>query len=375
MQEGGRFVVTEFAEYPHGCRRLPQDYSHCRSRVALAFLVCRSGKEVNVTSGLRVTTPGVGPARQCVTLPSVAVVIPAWNRLADTVECLESLGRSAYPSLHIIVVDNGSEVGFSETISAQFPDVTVVRSSTNLGFVGGTNLGIRKAFEIGSDYILLLNNDTIVEPEAIPLLVQTSQTCPAYKVFSPLITFASNPPTVWFAGGAWDRRRKVVSHLYFRDPIAAVPAQVYETDWANGCALFANRSVFETVGLLDPAFFALWEEVDWCFRASGLGFRCAIQPRARIMHKASATFGSNLTDYYIYLNTRNRLIFLAKHFGVARAFPRAVGQTVAAVRQLWRGLAMREPQQATRGLAMLQGSFDAVLRRTGQQRLWRGGSR
>src|SRR3972149_12039405 len=97
--------------------------------------------------------------------PRVSVVVLNWNGLADTRECLESLKAVSYPDYRVIVIDNGSREDEARALQSAFGDFArVVRSETNLGFAGGANIGIREALSQGSDYVLLLNNDTTVDP-------------------------------------------------------------------------------------------------------------------------------------------------------------------------------------------------------------------
>src|SRR3712207_3827073 len=96
--------------------------------------------------------------------PHVAVVVLCWNGREDTLECLRSLERARWERLTPIVVDNGSTDGTLDAVRAGFPDAVTIRSEENVGFADGNNIGMRAALDAGADYVLILNNDTIVDP-------------------------------------------------------------------------------------------------------------------------------------------------------------------------------------------------------------------
>src|SRR6185312_11261646 len=184
-----------------------------------------------------------------------------------------------------------------------------------------------------------------------------------YQIISPLITFFAQPDTVWFGGGDWDSRRKMPCHRYSRQAAENVPSEVFPAQWANGCALFASAEVFRRVGPLDTDYYALWDEVDWCFRASKLGFSCAVQPKARVAHKVSSTFGTDQSDQYVYLLTRNRLLFIRRHYGRADARRSAVGQAIVALRALARSAVNRDTARMRSCVAQTQANLDAMIGR------------
>lgn len=294
----------------------------------------------------------------------VAVVIPAWNQAEITRDCIQSLLASDYDELRVIVVDNGSDDGFADSIQELASNLIIVRSETNRGFARGANLGIQYALKHHPDHLLLLNNDTIVDAHMISALVRTAETHPEYHIFSPLITFFDQPERVWFGGGEWDSRRRLPIHMYARQSVADVPARVFPIDWASGCALFANVAMFQQVGLLDPAFYAYWEDVDWCFRASSLGYRCAVQPEARVVHRVSATFGGKESPQSVYLYMRNRLLVIRKHIGLGQARKSAIGQTVMAVRMVMNGAIRRDHKKVENGFINLHATIDGIMNRS-----------
>jgi len=243
-------------------------------------------------------------------LPQVVIIVLNWNGLNDTLECLESLSRLDYPVYEVMVVDNGSSDGSVSVIRERFPFVTVIENGENLGYAGGNNVGLRYALARGTDYALLLNNDTEAAPDSLRLLVGAAEADPAVGIAGPTIYYYDQPQVIWSAGGAidWRRGQTWMVGLDERD-VAQFGQEPREVDFVTGCALLVKRAVLERAGLLDERFFAYYEETEWCVRARRAGFKVVHVPRAHIWHKISpvARADSPVVHYYM---TRNRLLFL-----------------------------------------------------------------
>jgi hypothetical protein len=135
--------------------------------------------------------------------PRVTTVILNWNGLADTRECLHSLRGVDYPINSVLVVDNGSADDEGSVLAAEFGNaIEVIRLAQNQGFAGGANTGIRRALGRGTDYVLLLNNDTIVEPAFLRHLVRAAEEIPGLAAVCPKTYFYGEPRTIYSTGGA-----------------------------------------------------------------------------------------------------------------------------------------------------------------------------
>ena len=242
--------------------------------------------------------------------PLVTIVVLNWNGLADTLKCLESLAGLNYATYEVVVVDNGSADSSPAVIRQRFPEVVVIENGENLGYTGGNNVGLRYALAQGADYVLLLNNDTVVASDFLHLLVEAAGAGEDVGMAGPTIYYYDLPDVIWSAGGAidWRQGRTWMVGLDERDSgqFGLVPRGV---DFVTGCALLMKRAVLEQVGLLDERFFMYYEEIEWCVRARRSGFKSVHVPSARIWHKISPVVqaDSPLVHYYM---TRNRLLFL-----------------------------------------------------------------
>lgn len=240
----------------------------------------------------------------------VAIIVLNWNGRTDTLACLASLSRLDYPTYKIIVVDNGSSDDSVVTIRAAYPQVILIETGDNLGYVGGNNVGLDYARTLSADYALLLNNDTEVAPEFLSLLVQAAEADPAVGIVGPIIYYYDRPDVVWSAGGVIDWHLGNTYLLGLNEPdhgqFGLTPHLV---DFVTGCALLIKMPVIKQVGLLDPRFFAYYEETEWCARVTRFGFKILLVPRAKIWHKISLVAREVSPQVHYYM-TRNRLLFL-----------------------------------------------------------------
>jgi GT2 family glycosyltransferase len=242
--------------------------------------------------------------------PKVAIIIVNWNRERDVLDCLDSLSRIEYPNYQIIVVDNASVDGSVASIQKEYSGVMLIESKENVGFVEGNNIGIKAAMAQGADYSLLLNNDTLVAPNFLNDLVAAAEENPKVAVTGPTIFYAGYPNVVWSAGGAINWRRGVTRMLGLdeedRGQFGDKPRAV---DFVTGCALLVKMRILNEVGLLDPRFFAYYEETEWCVRIRNKGFTILYVPTSKIWHKIGRDERATSPNVHYYM-TRNRLLFL-----------------------------------------------------------------
>jgi hypothetical protein len=239
------------------------------------------------------------------------IIILNWNGLADTLECLESLARLDYADYEVVVVDNGSTDRSVETIRARFPHVALIETGENLGFAEGNNVGLRYALDQAADYVLLLNNDTVVDPGLLTALVKVMERDGEIGVASPLVFHYGVLDEIWAAGAVINWADGSTQRLRAGER-AGKDESICDADFVTGCALLTKREVVEKTGFLDADYYLYYEEVDWCVRAHKQGYRIVCVPQAKIWHKTSRSIGASspLVSYYM---TRNALLLLRKH--------------------------------------------------------------
>jgi GT2 family glycosyltransferase len=243
----------------------------------------------------------------------VGVIVLTWNGLSDTRECVQSLFRLSGPPPRIYVVDNGSSDGSVGRLREEFADrIALIANPRNLLYAGGNNVGILRAMSDGCTHLLLLNNDTTVDAALLDVLTRASAEHED-AVLCPKIYYADRPDTLWYAGGTLSLRRARVAHRGIRQRDRGQFERLEETGWATGCALFAPRRIYETVGLLDESFRLYCEDLDYCLRARAAGFRILYVPEAKVWHKVSASLGGNLSREKIVRKWNSLRRLLRKH--------------------------------------------------------------
>jgi hypothetical protein len=192
--------------------------------------------------------------------------------------------------------------------------VTYLETDRNRGYAGGNNFGMRYALDRGHDYVFILNNDTIVEPDFLARAVEVAESDPSIAVVGIKIMAWDRPDRVWVAYGDLTYRHSLVRLVgYYGRDDGRYDAQ-RDVDWIPGTAMLLPRRALERIGLFDERFFAYHEDVDWCTLAREQGMRVVFAPSARITHKGHRSSGGKgyLTPRQ-YLAGRNMVLFVRKH--------------------------------------------------------------
>ena len=243
----------------------------------------------------------------------IAIVILNWNGYEDTSECIISLQKITYDNYQIVVVDNGSDVEDFNKLKNNFPNVKVLRSDVNLGFTGGNNLGIKYSLEEKTDFILLLNNDTIVEPNFIQPLLDIFENNPNVGIAAPQINYFDEPKKVWTEGGRISKiRGSGFAYSERFDDGKIIDDK--EVTFVSGCCMLIKKEIFEKVGVFDDNFFLYVEDADLCYRTTQAGYKIIVSHNSKIYHKVSSSTKENLSLLPLYYVTRNRLYFANKSF-------------------------------------------------------------
>lgn len=240
-------------------------------------------------------------------MPNVGIVISNYNGWQDTVQCLESLQKQTYRNFEIILLDDASTNDSVQQLQKHLTENTVfLPQEANSGFAAVNNVGMRRALADGCDWVLLLNNDTVVAPDFLETLLRET---PARAVSCPKMLFLDPPDEIWFAGGELDRATGKVKHLGGHEKDGPAFAEKKQVSFITFCCVLLPRQVVEEVGFLDETLFMYCEDVDYCIRLADAGVPLWFLPDARIWHKAGGSAGGMLSVYYI---TRNTLYLTCK---------------------------------------------------------------
>ncbi len=217
---------------------------------------------------------------------SVYIIILNWNQYLLTAECIRSLLTLDYSNYRIVVVDNGSTDGTVEKLLIEFGvQIEIIANPTNLGFTGGNNVGIRFALTQDADYVMLLNNDTIVEDRYLLYkLVEVAESETSIGMVCPSIFYYEVPTKVWYAGSELSLWRGW-KH-YYQVPSNKTPV---DTGYASGCCVLVSAPLLTQIGLLNEAYFFSVEDLEWSLRAKRAGWRIVYVPDASVLHKDSVS--------------------------------------------------------------------------------------
>lgn len=301
----------------------------------------------------------------------IAIVIVHYNTDEDTTDCLRSLAKVKVGNWEqqIYVIDNGSKEPYVLPLTGMPKNVELLRSESNLGFTGGTNLGIQDSLAFFQpDYVLLLNSDTVLKPDFLVKLHSAAKERPDVGMYNPMVYFAKEYEyhsesyknqdlgnIIWYAGGSIDWTHLAGFHRGVdeidRGQFLLEHTDQLESDFATGCCVLVRRELIETIGFMDDSYFLYWEDVDYSIRARRAGFKIMLEPSSIIWHKnagSSDGAGSRLQQYY---QTRNRFA-IGFRYGTWRT-------KLNALRLAWRYIF--ESDVTARAV------FDAFFRRMGKQ--------
>ncbi|MFB6187293.1 MAG: glycosyltransferase family 2 protein [Halobacteriaceae archaeon] len=248
--------------------------------------------------------------------PTVGVVVLNWNGADDTCRCIRSIRESKYSKLRTIVVDNGSREGQVSKIRNEHGDFidTLIENGENLGYAAGNNVGIRHALsEYDCSYVLILNNDTVLEADAISELVQGAEQRDA-GIVGPKIQSLQEESIISTAGGkiySLLGQHKMRGKGEKDEGQYDVPSEV---DFVSGACMLIRKEVFEAIGLIPTFYFLQWEDIDFCTEAEKRGFKVLYWPQSLVYHEVNASFEREAKVYpMVTRGFRNRLWYFRRH--------------------------------------------------------------
>lgn len=296
--------------------------------------------------------------------PLISIIIIHYNNEEQTLNCLRSLEAVVTDNFryNVIIIDNGSQKTFELPSTFSEKKFITIHSATNLGFSGGNNLGVQYAVEhYNSDYIVLLNNDTVVDKYFLKEMYRVKLAHPEAGVVSPLIYFMPNREfhqgyrreeignIIWFAGGSIDWKHLAAFHRGVDEVDRGQFNEVQEMDFATGCCMLITREVLEKTGVFDERYFLYLEDVDLSLRIRNLGYSLILAPEAHVWHEnAGSSGGPGLAtqDYYM---TRNSFLFAFLHAHTKNKY--------TALRLLFRNLTQGNEYQRKAVLHFLTAQF------------------
>jgi hypothetical protein len=269
-------------------------------------------------------------------IPLVSIILLNYKGAADTINCIESLQKISYRNYRIIIVDNASPDDSMEQITdyvkkispdslAVFGSIdeaesdvnplkqfTLLQTGYNGGYGHGNNKGIEYALAKGTDYVLILNNDTIVEPDFVEPLVELCEQDPKIGIASGQMFFESDPDIFWFNGGTYNQYTGKIRHIDYNQPnTGQKPPQ--NITFITGCMWLIPKHIFEHVGYINEEYFMYVEDLEFTQRVIAKGFTLKVSDKSRIYHKVGNLSDGELTSFSIYWTTKNSLKYMKTH--------------------------------------------------------------
>ena len=243
--------------------------------------------------------------------PKVSIIILNWNNYKDTQECFESLEKITYPNYEVVFVDNRSTDGSDEQLRKEFPQHIFTQTGANLGFSGGCNAGIKYALKNGDDYIMLLNNDTIVKKDFLEPLVEAFESNVGLGIVGGKAYFYDEPNRIHMAGARMDWLRATYKRYGDNQIDRGQFDTPREVGFASAYFMLVKKEVFADIGPLSEDYFGGVEECEFVVRAKGEGYKIYYVPDSVIWHKIGKSFTPG-TPRGMYNCYRNKLIFMQK---------------------------------------------------------------
>lgn len=251
--------------------------------------------------------------------PSVAVIVLNWNSYKDTFDCLKSLQKLNYKNFQVFLVDNKSKDGSYEKLKDSIYgnefniNINLLQTEKNLGFAGGNNKGIKKAFELGFDYVWMLNNDTEVDANSLSSLIDVIDSSVEIGIVGSKIYYFGTD-LIWFAGGKVNHLLGLVKHRGIKQKDVGQYNSLKEVDYITGCSLLFRTNLIDDIGYMEEDYFLYYEETDWNLKASNSNWRIFYVPDSIVHHKVSSSSGGekNLNPIVDYYYIRNSIVLIKR---------------------------------------------------------------
>lgn len=243
----------------------------------------------------------------------VCIILLNYNSADSTIECIESIKENETKiNYEIVVVDNKSQDDSIQKLE-KLNNIKLIKSNENNGFASGNNIGIKYAIENGAQYILLLNNDTTIEKDAISILAEQLNNHNELGIIGSRIMYYDNKELINYCGGEIDWLKATSIHNNYKQKFNNNVENFFYTNFITGCCMLIKKEVFEKVGYLPEEYFMYYEDVDYCVKVKEAGYKLGIDTSSVIYHKVSASSGGEDSPFSIKWGTRNRIIFINKY--------------------------------------------------------------
>ena len=245
-----------------------------------------------------------------------AIVLTHGGAEEITAACIDSLLAQDYAALTILLVDNDSYDGSGARLRDRYPNIRYLNTGGNYGYTGGNNRGMRHAMEQGAEYLMVLNNDTVLERDCVSQLMRFVPRAENLGAIAPKILYFDDPTRIWYAGGDYVATKALGRHrreLERDDPTEA--PRLDEMTFATGCCFVMPAAVARAMNGFREDYFIYCEDVELSLRLTRAGYRLYYQPAARLLHREEARKGL-ASPFATRQRDRNRRRLVREHYAL-----------------------------------------------------------
>ena len=227
------------------------------------------------------------------THPKVHLIVLNWNDKELSGKCLSSIEKVSYPNYKVLIVDNNSEDGSVDFFKENFSQYDILALESNLKYAGGNNAAVEYLKPKEEDFLVFINNDTIVSSNFLDHLIEPFLNDANCIITVPKILFAMDINKIWYAGGIVNMWKGKIDHIGIRNFDGPRYSFMMETDYATGCCLCINSADFKKLDYFDTMFNMYCEDVDLSIRAKKMNRKIVYSPKSIILHSVSQSLGEN----------------------------------------------------------------------------------
>ena len=252
----------------------------------------------------------------------LAIVTVLFNSDGVLEGFFQSLSKQSYKDYHVFFIDN-QQFDHTEALVRSLankypiPGYTYIQNKNNVGVATGNNQGIKLSLEGNFTHTLLANNDIEFHQDYLLGKMAERAVTANESLIIPKIYYYDTRK-IWMAGGYFRRNRGIVGHVADGEDNSPSNSKEAYFEYAPTCFMLIGNDVFKRIGIMDEKYFVYYDDVDFLYRALNAGYRILLMPDLSVLHKVSSSTGGSESTFSIYYNTRNRIYFLRKNFGIGR---------------------------------------------------------
>ena len=218
-----------------------------------------------------------------------------------------------YPNYLVMIIDNGSLDGSLDMVQENYSEVECLTLDQNYGFSGGYNRCFRQLKDDPSEFIMILNNDTVVDSDILNSFNDARMKFGDSHIYGGKIYYLDDPEKIWYAGGRVKLKYANISHRGIQKQDSTEFSIPMQTDYITGCCLFTSMEVIKRLNGFDEGFNMYGEDVDVCLRAKQQGINCYYWPEAKLWHHVSASVGGRYSLRKVINKMRGYIKIIQKH--------------------------------------------------------------